>query len=76
MNIFWSSKVFAKNVYFLCAHDLSHQTVILLVNHQIDKVVFAEILLSHCIIPLPVPRLGSPRQYLMLSILIPGVLND
>ena len=34
----------------------------LLVNHQIDKVVFAEILLSHCIIPPPVSSGAKARQ--------------
>ena len=52
MNIFWlgTSNVLQENVIFLRAHDLFPQTLILLVNRQFDKVVFAEILLSHCII--------------------------
>ena len=55
MNIFWlgTSNVLQENVIFLRAHDLFPQTLILLVNHQFDKVVFAEILLSHCIILSP-----------------------
>ena len=52
MNIFWLIRIneTVANILLSHAHDLFPQTLILLVNHQFDKVVFAEILPSHCII--------------------------